>query len=153
MHDTPDQSLQSTSGIAADIVNTLREPMLVLDVSLRVKAASLAFCQVIDVSPDATVGPLIYELGDGQYIPALRGKLDEMMRTGGTCDEFYVDHSFPDVGPRSMQLNARRLPSSAETKLILLAIDDITARRKSERRLSEQTRLLDLSNDATLTSQ
>ncbi|CAN5884907.1 hypothetical protein BH18ACI5_BH18ACI5_18640 [soil metagenome] len=49
-----------------------------------------------------------------------------------------------------MLLNARRLPPIGETRLILLAIDDITARRRVERRLAEQARLLDLSNDAII---
>jgi len=135
----------------ADIVNALREPLLVLDFDLRVKAASPAFCRVFRVAPEATVGRLVYELGDGQWdIPALREKLDEIMRSGGTFDDFSVDHHFPGVGPRTMLLNARRLPPIGEIKLILLAIDDITDRRKTERRLSEQARLLDLSNDAII---
>ncbi len=137
---------------AADIVNTLREPLLVLDGQLRVKAASAAFYRVFDVAPDKTLGWLVHELGDGQWdIPMLREKLDDLLRNSeASFDDFSVDHHFPGVGQRTMLLNARRLPPIGETRLILLAIDDITARRRVERRLAEQARLLDLSNDAII---
>ena len=137
---------------ASDIVNTLREPLVVLDGQLRVKAASPAFYRVFDVRPDKTVGRLVHELGDGQWdIPALRGKLNDLLSNGeASFDDFSVDHHFPGVGQRTMLLNARRLPPRGETRLILLSIDDITARRRVERRLSEQARLLDLSNDAII---
>lgn len=137
---------------AVAIVKTLREPLLVLDGQLRVKTASAAFYRVFNVAPDKTVGRPIHELGDGQWdIPALRAKLDDLLRNGhSSFDDFSVEHDYPGVGQRTMLLNARRLPPDGETKLILLAIDDITVRRESERQLSEQARLLDLSNDVII---
>ncbi|MBA3641798.1 MAG: PAS domain-containing protein, partial [Acidobacteria bacterium] len=137
---------------AEDIVNTLREPLVVLDRQLRVKQASAAFYRVFDVAPDKTVGRLFHELGDGQWdIPGLREKLGDLLRNDkASFDDFSVDHHFPGVGQRTMLLNARRLPPRGEARLILLAIDDITARRRVERRLAEKARLLDLSNDAII---
>ena len=143
---------QDPPDYASGIVKTLREPLLVLDGQLRVKAASAAFYRVFEVMPDQTVGRLLHELGDGQWdIPALREKLDDLLRNGeASFDDFSVDHYFPGLGQRTMLLTARRLPAIGEPRLILLAIDDITARRRVERRLAEQARLLDLSNDAII---
>ncbi len=137
---------------AAAIVKTLREPLVVLDGKIRVKEASAAFYRVFNVAPDTTVDRLLYDLGDGQWdIPALRAKLEDLLRNGhSSFDDFEVDHDFPGVGQRTMLLNARRLPATGAVKLILLAIDDITGRRKTERRLAESARLLDLSNDAII---
>ncbi len=146
----PDNSVPPDYAVA--IVKTLREPLIVLDAQFCVKEASAAFYRVFDVAPDKTVGRTLYELGDGQWdIPALRARLADLLRNGeASFEDFEVEHDFPGVGQRTMLLNARRLPATGEAKLILLAIDDISARRRTERRLAEQARLLDLSNDAIL---
>ncbi len=145
---------EDAPGLATDIVKTLREPLLVLGARLRIKAASSAFYRVFQVKPDETIGRHIYELGDGQWnIPALRKLLDELLPTNGAFDDYPVEHDFPGIGPRTMLLNARRLPSGGdrggETKLILLAIEDVTEGKAAERALAERARLLDRSNDAT----
>jgi PAS domain S-box-containing protein len=123
-----------------DIVETVREPFLVLDADLRVKFANRAFYQTFKVPPGNQIGRLIYELGDGQWdIPALRKLLDELLPTDGHFDDYQVEHDFPDIGRRTMVLNARRLHDGDDkTKLILLAIEDVSERRRAELEIARQ---------------
>ena len=115
-----------------DIVQTVREPLLVLDANLRVRVASRSFYRAFHTTPADTEGRFIYELGNGQWdIPPLRKLLDELLPTNGSFDDYLVEHDFPGIGPRIMLLNARRLHDGDNTtKLILLAFEDITERRK-----------------------
>lgn len=86
-----------------------------------------------------TRGSLLYALGDGQWdIPALRLLLETIIPEKTAMDGFEVEHDFPNIGPRTMLLNARKVlydHSSAVT--ILLAFNDITARRAIEREKEE----------------
>ncbi|MCX6003049.1 MAG: PAS domain S-box protein, partial [Chloroflexi bacterium] len=116
------------------IVNTLREPLIVLDQDLRVVRASRYFYEVFKVKPEETVGQLIYDLGNKQWdIPRLRELLETILPQQATFDDYEVEHDFPSIGKRTMLLNARRIPNPPEKlKVILLAIEDITKRRKME---------------------
>jgi PAS domain S-box-containing protein len=110
----------------------VREPLLVLDADLRVRLASRSFYRVFQTTPGETEGQLIYELGNGQWdILSLRKLLDDLLPANGNFDDYLVEHDFPGVGSRTMLLNARRLHDGDDTsKLILLAFEDITERRK-----------------------
>jgi len=110
----------------------VREPLLVLDADLRIRVASRSFYSAFHTTPGKTEGQLIYELGNRQWdIPSLRKLLDELLPTNGSFDDYLVQHDFPDIGPRTMLLNARQLHDAGNTtKLILLAFEDITERRK-----------------------
>jgi PAS domain-containing protein len=144
------------SDYAEAIVQTVREPLLVLDAHLRVKLANRAFYQTFKLPLDKPIGRLIYELGDGQWnIPNLRKLLDELLPTNGHFDDYLVEHDFPDIGRRTMLLNARRLHNGDNaTKLILLAIEDITERRQTEYRLEvseiRYRRLFEAAHDGIL---
>jgi PAS domain S-box-containing protein len=114
------------------IVDTVREPLLVLDRELRVTTASRAFCRTFGVSPEATVLQFIYEVGNGEWnIPSLRTLLEEVLPRHRAFQDFEVAHTFPAIGRRVMLLNARRLlHDSNNTEHILLAIEDITERKR-----------------------
>lgn len=114
------------------IVDTVREPMLVLDAQLRVTTASRAFYQTFGVSPDETVGRHVYDLGNGQWnIPALRTLLEEVLPQHKAFDDFEVTHNFPDLGKKIMLLNARQLwRETNNTEHVLLAIEDVTERKR-----------------------
>jgi PAS domain-containing protein len=116
---------------AGDILKAMREPLLVLDGGLRVKAATRTYYETFKVTPEQTLSSSFYELGNGQWnIPALRKLLDELVRTSSEFDGHQVEHDFPDIGRRTMLLNARRLRDGEKNAmLILLAIQDITGRR------------------------
>jgi chemotaxis protein methyltransferase CheR len=120
--------------LAHAIVDTVREPILVLDRDLRVIAASRSFYSAFKVSPEDTQGQLLYALGDGQWdIPKLRILLDKLVPEQGTMEDYEVEHEFPDLGNRTMRLNARQVfyEGGAGTT-ILLGIEDITDWRRLE---------------------
>lgn len=135
MNSKPIPGIENAQTLAEAIVDTIHEPLLVLDAGLRVLAASRAFYEIFRVDSDHTMGCLLYDLGDGQWnIPALRLLLETIIPTRVAMDGFEVEHDFPGVGPRTMLLNARKvLYETGANSTILLAFTDITARRAIER--------------------
>ena len=117
------------------IVNTVREPLIVLDQDLRVVTVSRSFCEVFKVNPEETVGQLIYDLGNKQWdIPKLRELLEDILSQKATFDDYEVEHDFLGIGRRTMLLNARRVPNPPQKlKVVFLAIEDITRRKKQEK--------------------
>ena len=126
--------LQTALAYADNIIATLREPFVVLDKTLRVRTANAAFYRDFHVSREETEGRFVYDLGNGQWdIPQLRTLLAEVLSSRHPVEDFEVDHAFPDLGQRNMLLNARRFPpESDDPTLVLLAIEDITDRRRAE---------------------
>ncbi|HYI94395.1 MAG TPA: ATP-binding protein [Bryobacteraceae bacterium] len=125
-------SLRETLAYAESIVDTVREPLVVLDSELRVRTASRAFYETFSVSKQETEGQFIYDLGNGQWnIPALRTLLEKMLPLAKSMKDFEVEHEFPTLGIRVMLLNARILwRHGNHSELVLLAIDDITERKR-----------------------
>ncbi len=121
------------------IINTVREPLISLDQDLRVVSASRSFYEVFKVKPEETVGQLIYDLGNKQWdIPKLRELLENILPQKATFGNYEVEHDFADIGRRVMLLNARQIQRmSGKEKIILLAIEDITERRKVEKGLEK----------------
>src|SRR4051794_15039511 len=96
--------------LAQAIVDTVREPLLVLDEDLRVVSASRSFYLTFQVSPAETQDRLVYDLGDGQWdIPALRNLLEKIVPEKAVLDGYEVEHEFPTIGRRIMLLNARKV--------------------------------------------
>jgi two-component sensor histidine kinase len=128
--------------LAQSIVDTVREPVVVLDKGLRVIAASQSFYSAFKVRPEDTQGRLLYTLGDGQWdIPKLRVLLEKIIPEHGVMEDYEVEHQFPGLGHRTMYLNARQVDykEGAETT-ILLGIEDVTERRVLEREKDEALR-------------
>jgi len=116
---------------AESIVTTVREPLLVLDNKLHVMSANRAFYETFHAEPGAVVGRFIYHLGDGQWdIPKLRTLLESIIPTNAAFDDFEVEHDFEHIGPKTMLLNARRFPPGGAYNLVLLAIEDVTDRKR-----------------------
>ena len=128
------EEVEEARNYAQGIVETLREPLLVLNGNLRVVSANSAFYQFFKGVPQETENRLIYELGDRQWdIPALRNLLEEILPKDSVFQDFGVDADFPIIGRRTMLLNARRLHRErGREDLILLALEDITARQEME---------------------
>ncbi|MEA2465725.1 MAG: hypothetical protein QOJ98_3472 [Acidobacteriota bacterium] len=118
---------------AQDIVDTVREPLLILDGSLRVRSANRAFYQTFQVAAEETEGQLVYELGNGQWdIPALRTLLEDIVPMSSVFNDFELEHDFPNLGRRVMLLNARKLRQRNHAELLVLAMEDVTERRRAE---------------------
>ena len=110
--------------LAEGIVNTVVEPLIVLDAKLQVVSAGSSFYQHFRVKPEDTLGRKIYELGNGQWnIPALRELLENILPKSEVMNGYLVEHNFPSLGRRRMVLNARRIVTAlGNTELILLAM-------------------------------
>lgn len=133
-----------------DIMDTVREPLIVVDDSFCVTQANRAFFRTFRVEPADTIGRALFALGDGQWdIPALRELLSDRLTIAPEVNDFDVDHAFPGIGRKIMQVNARVVRQGAHLpRMILLAIEDITERRITEWRLAEQRVELQRSNEA-----
>jgi len=120
-------AVQAARELAEGIVDTVREPLLVLNGALQVVSASRSFYRNFRVTPENTVGRLIYDLGNRQWdIPALRELLETLLPRDRSFDGYVVEHDFPAIGRRRMLLNGRRIVGKTEgTQLILLAMEDV----------------------------
>jgi chemotaxis protein methyltransferase CheR len=135
----PTAKIEDAQTLAQAIVNTIPEPFIVLDGQLRVLAASRSFYETFQVDPEQTRGCLLYALGDGQWdIPALRTLLETIIPERTAMDGFEVDHDFPNIGRKTMLLDARKVRYDDSSKsTILLAFRDVTTRNAIEREKSE----------------
>jgi PAS domain-containing protein len=129
------------------VVDTVREPFVILDKDLRVIAANETFYRTFRAPVEDTEGKLFYQLGDGQWnIPALRKLLEDILPKDTFFRGFEVNHEFPGIGHKIMLLNARHIHQSKEQEgilpgpIILLAIEDITEITTIAKKLAERTR-------------
>ena len=144
--------LKAIETYAQNIVDTVREPLLILDATLRVRSANRAFYQTFHVSPGETEGHLIYELGNGQWdIPDLRTLLEDIVPKSSVFDDFELEHTFPAIGRRVMLLNARKLRAGHHGELLVLAMDDVTERRRVEEEVAKAKEAAEAANRAKST--
>ena len=134
------ERLRASRDYAEAIVETVRQPLVVLDEELRVKIANRSFYQMFQISPAQTERQPFFELGNGQWnIPHLRQPLEEMLSNNNQFQDFELEHEFEKIGAKTLLLNARELVLAEEGRSILLAIEDITQRQQLE---AERTQLL-----------
>lgn len=137
-----ERALAKALSYADDIIETLREPFMVLDADLRVKTANRSFYEQFQVTQAETEERLVYDLGNGQWdIPGLRTLLDEVLSRNQSVHDYEVEHAFPMLGKKTMLLNARPFPpDSKHPELILLAVEDVSALRERAEELAEINR-------------
>lgn len=126
------EQLAKSAAFFRGIIDTVREPLLVLYHEQRVVAANAAFSSTFELSSEQIIHRLLYDLGNGEWqIPALRELLERVLPKHEVIIDFQMDQSFQRVGSRTIMLNARRLVQPDESQpMILLAIEDITERRE-----------------------
>ncbi len=131
------KSITQSREYAESIIDTVREPLISLDQDLRVVTVSRSFYEFFKVKPEDTVGQLIYDLGNKQWdIPKLRELLETILPQKTTFDNYEVEHNFAAIGRRVMLLNARQIKrGKGKERIILLAIEDITARKEMEQEI------------------
>jgi len=124
------------------LVDVARESFLILDSDLRVVSANPVFYQNFQVSKEQTVNVLLYELGNGQWnIPELKNLLEEILPQKEVIRDYEVTHVFETIGQKTILLNARQIDT---VQLIILAMEDITARKSLENKLNEYTSELEI---------
>ena len=131
---------------AADvIVESVREPLLVLDDKLHIVRANRAYYTDFDTRPEQIEGELLYHVGEGRWnVTALREGLLDVLSRGETLEDFEIAQVIPKIGRRSMSLNARRMQGdAARPALLLLAIADVTARNERAAQLAQEVKRKD----------
>jgi two-component system, chemotaxis family, CheB/CheR fusion protein len=129
-----EQVVEAVRGVAASIVETVREPLLVLDDQLRVVSANQSFYRIFQVTPREVEQQLLYHLCNGAWnIPALRRLLEEVLPKSSSFQDFVVDQMFPRIGQRVLALNGRQLKQALVLPgRILLAMEEVRGQGKVE---------------------
>jgi PAS domain S-box-containing protein len=122
---------------AEAIVETVREPLLVLDRGFGIQAANAAFSRMFRIPREKAENRSIFELGEREWdIPEVRDVLEEVLRTGAAVEGREVVQAFPGVGTRTLMLSAFRLAGeTAKGPLILLVMEDVTENRRATEEL------------------
>ncbi len=134
--------IQEAREYAENIVETVREPLVVMDSELKIVTANHSFYDVFKVTPEATIGKYIYDLGNRQWnIPKLRELFEDILPLETVFNGYEVEHDFPGIGRKIIRLNAREISrKDFGSRVILLAMEDITARKLAEERIGEVIR-------------
>ena len=139
------EQLERSRNYVRAIVETVREPLIVLDSNLRVSTANRSFYHTFKATAAETEQQLIFDLGNGQWnIPELRRLLLEVLPTDSELQDFEVEYNFEQIGTKTMLLNARKMTQAEGGDNILLAIEDITERKIAEAALVERNNELEL---------
>jgi len=126
--------IQDAREYAENIVETLREPLVVLNFDLKILTANHSFYETFKVTPEETIGNFIYDIGNRQWdIPQLRLLVEEILPLDTVINGYEVEHDFPGVGHKFILLNARQIfREKIGSDIILLAMEDITERKQAE---------------------
>lgn len=149
------EQLAESYNFSEAVAETMHEPMIILDKHLRIKSANKAFYQKFRVMERGTKGMLLYELGDHQWdILSLRQLLENINQKNTHFYDHEITHTFPEIGKKTMLLNARRIVQKTQNdQLILLTFTDTTElikKRKNDTKglediIQERTKALDKS--------
>lgn len=156
---TLNQELQSLNAqlirardYAEIVVDTIWEPLLILDKNLHVQSANKAFYKTFQVEEAQTEGELVYEIGNKQWdIPELRTLLGNILPEKESFTNFEMTHDFPKIGTKTMLLNARQIFSpDNEDNRILLSIEDITEVKRAGAKNARLSAIVESSEDAII---
>jgi formate hydrogenlyase transcriptional activator len=151
-----EETFEKAQEYTESIVETIREPLIVLTPDLKVISANRSFYETFQVAPEETEGRFIFDVDNHQWdLPALRELLEEIIPQNTHFNNFEVDHAFPRIGQKSVLLNARRIYREGKrTDRILLAFEDITDQKQTEEALKSSEkryrRLFETAQDGIL---
>jgi two-component system CheB/CheR fusion protein len=112
------------------IIETVREPLVVIDANQRIHRVYPAFLEKLQISREQAEGRFLHEIDAGRWnIPALREKLDELRTRASPMDDFEVTVELASRHRRVLSFSARAIPGNADrVELYLLAVEDVTVR-------------------------
>ncbi|WP_430231661.1 diguanylate cyclase domain-containing protein [Nitrosomonas communis] len=124
---------------AESVIETIREPLIVLSSDLKILSANRSFYDTFKVVPEHTVGNFIHDLGNGQWdIPGLRVLLEDIIPHTTAINGYEVEHVFLNIGRKIFLLNAREIFwENIGSHIILLAMEDITERKQMEAQINQ----------------
>ncbi len=126
-------ALARARDFAMSIIERVRQPLLVLDMELRIKMANRSFYETFQVSPLEAEGQVVYSLSRGTWdLPGLRDSLENLARGGNSFPDFEIERDFPAVGRKSLALGGCRI---SQVEMILLAVEDVTERKLAQQAL------------------
>ncbi|MGV9004940.1 CheR family methyltransferase [Flavobacterium sp.] len=139
------EQLNETRYYAESIVTTIREPLIVLDKTLRIKTANASFYKKFNAEENETEGKLFYEIQNHQWDDsAMRSLFEKILPEKERLTDFEIILSFPVLGERTMLMNARQIVNKKTSEqLILLAIEDVTERKAAEQKIKTFTEELE----------
>jgi two-component sensor histidine kinase len=131
--------VQDVGTLAQAIVDTVAEPLVVLDGHLRVITASRSFYLTFQVDRQNTQGRLLYDLGDGQWnVAELKILLEKILPERGVVEGYEVDREFPGLGRRTMRLSARQVFYEGNPHAtLLLTMADVIEQRAMDQEMKE----------------
>ena len=129
-----ESEIQDAREYAENIVETVIKPLVVLNFDLKILTANHSFYDTFKVTPEATIGNFIYDLGNGQWdIPKLRVLFEKILPQKTVLNGYEVEHDFLDIGFKIILLNARQIfRENIGSNIILLVMEDITDRKRAE---------------------
>ena len=132
-----ERAIEAARAYPDSIIDTIRQPLVVLDEELRVISASRSFYRIFSVEPEQTVGRQLDAVDDGRLdVPALRAFLDRIRRGEGVIEDHEIEIELPPLGRRTLLVTAREIREEPlATRKILVAIDDITERKRASEAL------------------
>jgi PAS domain S-box-containing protein len=127
------EGAEAARDFAEGMVETVQHPLLVLDHEFRIQRVTSGFYKDFQVSPNETLGQSIFTLGNGQWnIPQLRSRLEDALVRDISFRDLSVEYDFPNIGRRTMRLNAQRISGrDRSSHTLLLAIEDVTERKEA----------------------
>ncbi len=151
-----EETFEKAKKYTESIVETIREPLIVLTADLKVISANRSFYDTFKLAPEEIEGIFFFEVSDRQWdIPALRELLEEIVPQNTCFNNFEVEHTFQRVGRKRMLLNARRIYQDGKgMDRMLLALEDITDHKLTEEALKSSEmryrRLFETAQDGIL---
>jgi PAS domain S-box-containing protein len=135
-HKKLDRELTEARIYAEAIIATVREPLLVLDSTMKIMSANQSFYDIFRVSHEEVDGRVLYTLGNGQWnIPELRNFLETVLPEHTSFENYRVEHDFSAIGRRVILLNARQIVfEGSKRELVLLAFEDVTETGRANKR-------------------
>jgi PAS domain S-box-containing protein len=121
--------------LTKSIVDTIRDPLVVLEYDMTIVTASKAFLTIFGITEAETQGRGVFELGQHQWdVPALRDLMERVLPENKSIENFEIEDDFPGLGRRVFNLNARKISQPGNhTSRMLLVFEDITDRKQRER--------------------
>lgn len=121
--------------LTQSIVDTIRDPLVVLENDMTIVTASRAFLTMFGITEAETRGRRVADLGQHQWdVPALRHLMEKVLPENKPIESFEIEDDFPGLGRRVFNLNARKISQPGNhANRMLLVFEDITDRKQRER--------------------